>query len=171
MRHSGAVRPAALAALALLLLCGPAAATTIVVENIYGRVADSDGFLEGDSDPFVEVWIDGQLAGVTPTLQGTNIPSWPTFSCSLPITPGPGNTPLVTVELRVWDAEMQNVPPEYQGAQTHLYDWVAGVPVTVIGPIQGPHPSLPSGLNVTIRLEDAVSTDATTWSGLKALWR
>ena len=71
-RHTTAVR---LALIALMALAGgPAAAVTIIVENIHGFVADSDSLLDGDSDPFVEIWIDGVLAGTTPRMPGYQQP-------------------------------------------------------------------------------------------------
>lgn len=166
-----AIRATSLLALTLLLAAAPAGAVTIFVENIHGQVTDTDGLFEGDSDPFVEVWIDGQLAGITPTIQGTNNPSWPAFSCALPITPGPGNTPLVTVELRVYDEEMVPMPAQYQGVETHQYAWQNGLPVTVNGPIVGPFALPAPGLYATLRVEDVVPTSGATWGGVLALFR
>lgn len=169
MNHRGPI----LACLVLLLtlVAQPAAAVTIFVENIFGQVADTDGFLEGDSDPFVEIWIDGALAGTTPTAQATNLPAWPAFSCSLPITPSVGNTPLVTVELRVWDEEQPNVPPQYQGAVTFQYAWQPGLPVTASGPVVGPYPNA-TGLTATMRVElDAVPVAGSGWGQVKAAFR
>jgi len=157
--------------LSLTLVALPAAAVTIFVENIFGQVADTDGFLDGDSDPFVEVWIDGVLAGTPPTDAATNLPAWPAYSCSLPITPSVGNTPLVTVELRVWDEEQPNTPSQYQGAVTFQYAWQPGMPVTASGPVVGPYPNNP-GLTATMRVElDAVPVADSGWGRLKAMFR
>jgi hypothetical protein len=169
MKFRGPILAPLALSLLLMLAAGPASAVTVFVENIFGRVPDMDGIFEGDSDAFVEVFIDGVPAGTTPIAYATNNPSWPTFSCSLPMTPSGTNTPLVTVELRVWDAEALNVPPEYIGVVTLLYGWQPGLPVTASGQIVG-FPSDPShALTATIRVElDPVPTESLSWGAVKA---
>jgi hypothetical protein len=159
--------------LLLALVAGPAAAAvTIFVENIHGHVPDTDGIFEGDPDPMVFVWIDGSLVTTTPIINGTINPNWSSFSCSLPITPGGGNTPLVSVILQVVDDEGFPNPQQYIGAVSFMYDWQAGMPVTVTGPIVGPFSAMGIDMTASIRVvSDAVPAEATAWGDLKASYR
>ena len=159
--------------LLLALVAGPAAAAvTIFVENIHGHVPDTDGIFEGDPDPMVFVWVDGSLVTTTPIINGTINPNWSSFSCSLPITPGGGNTPLVSVILQVVDDEGFPNPQQYIGAVSFMYDWQAGVPVTVTGPIVGPFSAMGIDMTASIRVvSDAVPAEGTAWGDLKASYR
>jgi hypothetical protein len=159
--------------LLLALVAGPAAAAvTIFVENIHGHVPDTDGIFEGDPDPMVFVWVDGSLVTTTPVINGTTNPNWSSFSCSLPITPGGGNTPLVSVILQVVDDEGVPNPQQYIGAVSFMYDWQAGLPVTVTGPIVGPYSFPGDQLTATIRVvSDAVPSEAAAWGDIKASYR
>ncbi len=159
--------------LLLCLVAGSAtAAVTIFVENIHGHVPDTDGFLDGDPDPQVFVWIDGSLAGATPIIPSALNPNWPTFSCSLPITPVPGNTPLVSVSLMVADDEGPGNPQQFVGTVSFQYDWQAGAPVTATAPIVGAYSFPGDQMTATIRVvSDAVPAEATAWGELKALFR
>jgi hypothetical protein len=159
--------------LLLALVAGPAAAAvTIFVENIHGHVPDTDGIFEGDPDPQVFVWIDGSMVAATPISPSSLNPSWPSFSCSLPITPGVGNTPLVSVNLQVADDEGFPNPQQFVGTVSFQYDWQAGLPVTVTGPIVGAYSFPGDQLTATIRVvSDAVPTEGTAWGDLKASYR
>lgn len=159
--------------LLLALAAGPAAAAvTIFVENIHGHVPDTDGIFEGDPDPQVYVWIDGSMVAATPISPGSLNPNWPAFSCSLPITPGVGNTPLVSVNLQVVDDEGYPNPQQFVGTVSFMYDWQAGAPVTVTGPIVGAYSFPGDQMTVTIRVvSDAVPAEGATWGDLKVLFR
>jgi hypothetical protein len=135
-------------------------------------VADSDSLLDGDSDPFVEIWIDGILAGTTPRIQDTNSPSWTMDSYSLPFMPSERNTPLVTIELKVWDEESPPAAPELQGVTTFQFAWQPAMPSTMSGPVVGPWPFGPVALSASIRVESGVVMEESTgWGSTKAAYR
>jgi hypothetical protein len=169
-RHTTAVRVTLIVLLALS--GGPAAAVTVIVENIHGQVADSDNLSDGASDPFVEVWIDGMQVGTTPVLQDTNSPSWPSEAYSLEFMPSTRNTPMVTIELKVWDAESPGAAPEYQGVTTLRFAWQPAMPSNMSGPVVGPWPYGPVALSAAIRVAAGVIMEESFgWGTIKAAYR
>lgn len=165
----------ALPALALLgllttpcLTPAPASALTqFTISGISAHLPDADGFLEGDSDPFIEVRVDGQLAGTTSIIGGNNNPSWPATVFTIQLNPG--TTPFTTIELKAWDDD--SGVPEYLGNIQIGYNWVGGNTVTVTYALNsiyvGPY-SITATVDAT---ELPVPVQAKTWSSLKALYR
>ena len=68
------------AAILLTLAATPAGALTeLTISAISAHLPDADGFLEGDSDCYLEVRVDGTLIGVTSVIDGM-----PVLGCTSP---------------------------------------------------------------------------------------
>jgi hypothetical protein len=169
MRVTAPLLASALLVLVLLPLSpAPSAALTqITVSAPSGIFPDADGFLLGDSDPYVEVRVDGTLIGTTSIIGGNNNPSWP--GTSFTVQMNPLGAPLLTVELKAYDDD--NGIPEYLGVATISYDWVTALPVTATATLTSP---FAGSYSATATIEAAavpVPSRASTWGRLKALYR
>lgn len=151
-----------------LLASAPAAALTqFTISNISAHLPDTDGFLEGDSDPFIEVRVDGQLAGTTSIIGGNNNPTWPGTVFTIQLNPG--TTPFTIIELKAFDDDAG--VPEYQGNIQIGYNWVAGNVASVTFALNTIHVGAYT-ISATVQATEVpVPVAASTWSSIKALYR
>jgi len=159
---------ALLTVLSLPLAAAPAAAVTqMTVGPISAILPDMDGIFDGDSDPYIEVRVDGVLIGVTSIINGNNNPSWPTTFTTV-LTPV--SSPFLVVELKAYDFD--NLSTEYLGMVQIAYNWVAGNPVTFTAALSLPNPGPPFSITTGLDANDiVVPVRANTWGAIKALYR
>lgn len=168
MRTAATLGLALAAWLSLPFTASPAAAVTqLTVGPFSAQLPDADGFLQGDSDPYLEVRADGVLIGTTSVIGGNNNPVWPgtTFTTIF----NPLNAPFLTVEIKAYD--LDDVGAEYLGMVQIAYNWVAGNPVTFTTSVSGP---FGPGYSMTVGLDAndvVVPARASTWGAIKALYR
>jgi hypothetical protein len=156
----------ALALLAVSLFFAPAASAqvTITVEGLVGALPDTDGLLEGDTDGYVRVFVEGNFVGQTPVVADDNTPIWP-GSFSILLVLDANTTPTATIDLQVYDEDSGT--DEFLGTATYEYDWVNGATVSTTVPFSGPLGSGEIGVRVSSEL-DPVDNDESSWSGVKA---
>lgn len=148
--------------------CGPALALTdLSIGPISALLPDADGFLDGDSDCYIEVRVDGTLVGITPLINGDNTPSWPAVLFTYQYSP-PGS-PFLTMSFKAYDHD--GLSAEYLGEGLIAYNWVAGNPVTFTTSVNSP---FGAGFTITASFdaeEAAVPVEAGSWGSVKALFR
>jgi len=111
------------------------AQVTITVDAVSGQIPDADGLLEGDSDSYIRVFVEGNYLGMSPVVNGDNSPNWP-GSWSILLALDPQATPTATIEIDVYDQDTNN--DEFLGTATYEYDWVNGATVSTAEPLVGP---------------------------------
>lgn len=157
-------------AVALLALAGaqPAfALTEITIGPISAVLPDADGFLDGDSDCTIEVRVDGTLVGITPLINGSNIPSWPAVQFSYQYVPP--SSPFLVMSFKAYDHD--GLSAEYLGEGLIAYNWLAGSPGTFTTSVNSP---FGAGYTITASFdanEVAVPVESGSWGGVKALYR
>ena len=159
----------ALLGIALLSLAGsPAnALTEITVGPISAHLPDADGLLEGDSDCYIELRVDGTLVGVTNIIDGNNDPSWPTVSFTYQYVPP--SSPFLILSFKAYDDD--GASADYLGEGLIAYNWAAGNPVTFTTSVNSTYGA---GYTVTASFdanEVAVAQESATWGSIKALYR
>lgn len=167
MRYARA-RFAALAFVLIAAAAWPAfALTEINIGPISAVLPDADGFLEGDSDCYIEVRVDGTLVGITPLINGSNSPSWPAVQFSYQYVPP--SSPFLVMSFKAYDHD--GLSAEYLGEGLIAYNWVAGTPGTYTTSVNSP---FGAGFTITASFdadEVAVPVESGTWGGVKALYR
>jgi hypothetical protein len=156
------------AAILLTLAATPAGALTeLTISAISAHLPDADGFLEGDSDCYLEVRVDGTLIGVTSVIDGNNNPSWPaaTFTTQY----DPPSSPFLIMTFKAYDVD--GLTHEYLGEGGIAYNWVAGNPGTYTTSLTS---TFGPGFTITASFdanEVVVPVESETWGSIKALYR
>lgn len=146
----------------------PAAAITdVIIGPMSAVLPDADGFLEGDSDCYLEVRVDGTLIGVTSVIDGNNNPSWPTTTFTYQYSPP--SSPFLVVSFKAYDVD--GLTAQYLGECLTGYNWAAGNPINYTNSLSqefGPGFSITSGYDAN---EVAVPVESGSWGSIKALYR
>lgn len=154
--------------MAALAAAGPAAALTeISIGPISAWLPDTDGFLDGDSDCYIEVRVDGTLVGITPVINGDNTPDWPAVLFTYQYSPP--SSPFLVMSFKAYDHD--GLSADYLGEGLIAYNWVAGTPGTFTTSVNSPHGA---GFTITASFdanEVAVPVETGSWGSLKALFR
>jgi hypothetical protein len=155
-------------AMLLVLTAGPAfAITEVIIGPMSAVLPDADGFLDGDSDCYLEVRVDGTLIGVTPVINGSNIPSWPTTTFTYQYSPP--SSPFLIVSFKAYDVD--GLTAQYLGEGLTGYNWASGSPTTYTTTLSeefGPGYTVTSGYDAN---EVAVPVEGGSWGSIKALYR
>lgn len=150
------------------LTAGPAfAITEVIIGPMSAVLPDADGFLEGDSDCYIEVRVDGTLIGVTSVIDGNNNPSWPATTFTYQYSPP--SSPFLVVNFKAYD--LDGLTAQYLGECSTGYNWMAGNPITYTNSLTqefGPGFSVTSGYDAN---EVAVPVEGGSWGSIKALYR
>jgi hypothetical protein len=152
----------------LSLTAAPAVAITeVIVGPMSAVLPDADGFLDGDSDCYLEVRVDGTLIGVTPVIDGNNSPSWPSTTFTYQYSPP--SSPFLIVSFKAYDVD--GISVQYLGEGLTAYNWASGNPTTFTTSVSqefGPGHSVTSTFDAN---EVAVPVEAGSWGSVKALYR